>query len=58
MIVIEYSLFIIMRLALSKKSVNFEEHGFLVTTAEIIIKKYKPTLKQDGNDTLELFIPF
>ena len=42
----------------SKKSVNFEEHGFLVTTAEIIIKKYKPALKQDGNDTLELFIPF
>lgn len=42
----------------SKKSVNLEEHGFLVTTAEIIIKKYKPALKQDENDTLELFIPF
>ena len=42
----------------AKNSVNFEEHGFLVTTAEIIIKKYKPSSKQDGNDTLELFIPF
>lgn len=42
----------------SKKSVNFEEHGFLVTTAEIIIKKYKLSDKKDGNDTLELFIPF
>lgn len=42
----------------SKKSVNFEEHGFLVTTAEIIVKKYKLSDKKDGNDTLELFIPF
>ena len=38
----------------SKKSVNLEEHGFLVTTAEIIIKKYKPALKQDGNNTKKM----
>lgn len=42
----------------AKNSLNFEEHGFLVTTAEIIIKKYKSANKQDESDTLELFIPF
>ena len=42
----------------AKNNLNFEEHGFLVTTAEIIIKKYKSANKQDESDTLELFIPF
>ena len=42
----------------SKGNVDFREHGFLVTTAEIIIKKYKPAAKKDEDDTLELFIPF